>query len=101
VPVLLALCAVLNETVTPVLVAAGLFTRVAAAMGAIGMASAMYTSLWLAEEPVRAMLYVVAFATLSLAGPGALSLGRERTPNDNSLMNGGVASSASGGGATV
>jgi uncharacterized membrane protein YphA (DoxX/SURF4 family) len=73
-PVFLAFCAVLNETVTPVLISAGLFTRVVAAVATIGMAGAMYTSLWLAEEPVRALLYVVAFATLAFTGSGAYRL---------------------------
>ncbi len=73
-PVFLAFCAVLNETVTPVLISAGVLTRVVAVAAAIGMAGATYTSLWLVEEPVRAMLYVVAFATLAFTGSGAYRL---------------------------
>jgi putative oxidoreductase len=73
-PLLLALCAVLNETVTPLFVASGFLTRVAAAIGALGMAGALYTSLRVGEEPVRAALYVVAFATLALTGAGRYSV---------------------------
>ena len=72
-PLLLACCAVLNETVTPLFVISGFLTRVAATIGALGMAGAMYTSLRIGEEPVRAALYVVAFATLALTGAGQYS----------------------------
>jgi uncharacterized membrane protein YphA (DoxX/SURF4 family) len=73
-PLFLALCAVLNETVTPIFVVSGLLTRVAATIGALGMTGALYTSLRLGEEPVRAALYVVAFATLALTGAGQYSV---------------------------
>lgn len=69
-PLTLAFCAVLNETVTPLFIASGFLTRPAAAIGAFGMAGALYTSLRIGEEPVRAAVYVVAFATLTLTGPG-------------------------------
>jgi uncharacterized membrane protein YphA (DoxX/SURF4 family) len=73
-PLALAFCAVLNETVTPLFVASGFLTRVAGAIGALGMAGALYTSLRIGEEPVRAALYVVAFAAVALTGAGRYSL---------------------------
>jgi len=69
-PLLLSLCAVANETVISLLVAAGVITRLAAAVGAIGMSGAMYTSMRLQEEPLRAATYLVAFAGLALTGGG-------------------------------
>lgn len=87
-PLFLALCAVLNETVTPLFVASGFFIRVAATIGALGMTGALYTSLRLGEEPVRAALYVVAFATLAFTGAGKYSVDEileSKSASDGSL----------------
>lgn len=88
VPFLLSIGAVLNETLTPLLVAAGLATRVAASIGAVGFGGAFYTSIRLGEEPLRAATYLVAFATIAFTGAGRHSLdmsglfsGRDRTAN--------------------
>ncbi len=70
----LALFAIGNETVTPLLVACGVLPRLAALIGVIGFSGALYTSLRLAEEPVRAALYLIAFATLSVTGAGRYAL---------------------------
>ena len=78
-PLLFAIGAVLNETVTPSLVAAGLATRVAAGIGAIGFGGAFYTSLRLGEEPLRAATYLVAFATIALTGAGRYSIDHVRS----------------------
>ena len=73
-PFLLSVCAVANETIIPLLVAAGVVTRPAAALGAIGMSGTMYTSLRLHEEPLRAATYLVCFAALALTGAGRYSM---------------------------
>lgn len=71
----LALLAIGNETLTPICVALGVLARPAALIGAIGFAGALYTSLRIAEEPMRAALYLIAFATLTLTGAGRRALG--------------------------
>jgi uncharacterized membrane protein YphA (DoxX/SURF4 family) len=73
-PGFLGICAVLNESIGALLIACGFLTRPAAAVAALGMAVAMYVSLRLGEEPLRAMLYSIIFATLVLTGPGRFSM---------------------------
>jgi putative oxidoreductase len=73
-PAFLAICAVLNESVGALLVACGFLTRIAAAVGAVGMAVALYVSLRLGEEPLRAALYLVIFLGLAITGPGKFSI---------------------------
>ena len=71
-PALVALVATLNESVVPLLVAAGIATRSLAALVAIDMGIAFYLSLVpLHEEPLRAALYLVMFAGIAIAGPGS------------------------------
>ena len=74
VPALLAVCAVLNESVGAVFIAFGFLTRPAAVVGALGMAIAFYVSIRLGEEPVRAALYFVIFLGLAITGPGRFSI---------------------------
>jgi putative oxidoreductase len=73
-PALLAVCAVLNESVGALFIACGFLTRPAAAIGALGMAVAFYVSMRLGEEPVRAVLYFVIFLGLAITGPGRFSM---------------------------
>ncbi len=73
-PTLLSLCATFNESFTALFVACGLFTRVAAAVLAIDMLVSLGISVRLGEEPLRAALYGLIFATLAISGPGGLSL---------------------------
>jgi len=75
-PAFLAVCAALNESVLALAVAVGLATRVVAALIAAGMGVALVVSLRLEEEPVRALLYATAFATLATTGAGRFSLDR-------------------------
>jgi putative oxidoreductase len=73
-PALLAVCAVVNESVGALFIACGFLTRPAAAIGALGMAVAFYVSMRLGEEPVRAVLYFVIFLGLAITGPGRFSM---------------------------
>jgi uncharacterized membrane protein YphA (DoxX/SURF4 family) len=73
-PFLLALWITFNESIGALLISAGLCTRVLAASSALGMAGALYTSLRLGEDALRAALYLIIFVTLALTGPGKLSL---------------------------
>jgi uncharacterized membrane protein YphA (DoxX/SURF4 family) len=74
--VILALWVTLNESVGAFLIACGLFTRVFAISAALGMIGALYTSVRLGEDWLRAALYLIVFVTLSLTGPGRFSLDR-------------------------
>jgi uncharacterized membrane protein YphA (DoxX/SURF4 family) len=73
-PFVLALWITFNESIGAFLIACGLFTRLAAASAALGMIGALYTSVRLGEDWLRAALYLVIFLALSLAGPGRFSL---------------------------
>jgi putative oxidoreductase len=73
-PAFLGVCAVLNESIGALLMACGFLTRWAAAVAVLGMAVAVYISLRLGEEPLRALLYLVIFAALGLTGPGRFSI---------------------------
>lgn len=73
-PGFLGVCAALNESVGAFLVAVGLVTRPAAAIGVLGMAVAMYVSVRLGEDFLRAALYLIIFAGVAVAGPGRLSI---------------------------
>jgi putative oxidoreductase len=73
-PGFLGVCAVLNESIGALLIACGLLTRLAAAVSTLGMAGALYISLRLGEEPLRAMLYLIIFLALVLTGPGRFSM---------------------------
>jgi putative oxidoreductase len=73
-PACLAVCVVLNESLGALFMACGFLTRSAATLGVLGMSGALLTSLRLGEEPIRAALYLVAFLTLAVAGPGRFSV---------------------------
>lgn len=73
-PTLLAVCAVLNESIGALFIACGFLTRPAAAVGALGMMVAFYVSMRLGEDPLRAFLYFVIFLSLSITGPGRFSI---------------------------
>jgi|SRR5580704_2285610 putative oxidoreductase len=72
--VILALWVTFNESVGAFLIGCGLFTRVLACSAALGMAGALYTSVRIEEDWLRAALYLIAFAALSLTGPGRFSI---------------------------
>jgi uncharacterized membrane protein YphA (DoxX/SURF4 family) len=59
IPVALALWITFNESIGAFLVACGLLTRLAAASLALGMAGALYTSVRLGEDWLRAALYLI------------------------------------------
>jgi|SRR5215471_11181300 len=73
-PVLLAIWVTLNESIGCLLIACGGFTRIAAASAALGMAGALYVSLRLGEDWMRAALYLIVFSALSITGAGRLSI---------------------------
>jgi uncharacterized membrane protein YphA (DoxX/SURF4 family) len=75
-PVILALWITFNESIGALFLGCGLFTRVLAASAALGMAGALYTSVRLGEDWLRAALYLIVFTGLSLTGPGKLSVDR-------------------------
>lgn len=75
-PVVLALWITFNESIGAFLIACGLLTRILAMSAALGMAGALYTSLRLGEDWLRAALYLIVFVTLSLTGPGKFSIDR-------------------------
>jgi uncharacterized membrane protein YphA (DoxX/SURF4 family) len=72
-PFLLAVWETLNESLGAFLIGFGLLTRVTAASAALGMAGALYASLQLKEDWLRAALYLIVFSALALTGPGELS----------------------------
>ena len=74
--VILALWVTFNESVGAFLIGCGLFTRFLACSAALGMAGALYTSLRLGEDWLRAALYLIAFVSLSLTGAGRFSSDR-------------------------
>ena len=74
IPVALAIWITFNESIGAFLVGCGLFTRLFAASLALGMAGALYTSVRLGEDWLRAALYLIIFTTLTVTGPGEFSL---------------------------
>jgi uncharacterized membrane protein YphA (DoxX/SURF4 family) len=74
IPVALAIWITFNESIGAFLIGCGFLTRILAASLALGMAGALYTSVQLGEDWLRAALYVIIFTTLILTGPGELSL---------------------------
>jgi uncharacterized membrane protein YphA (DoxX/SURF4 family) len=74
--VILALWITFNESIGAFLIGCGLFTRYFALSAALGMAGALYTSVQLGEDWLRAALYLIVFTTLSLTGAGRLSVDR-------------------------
>lgn len=74
IPVVLAIWITFNESIGAVLVGCGFLTRLFAASLALGMAGALYTSVRLEEDWLRAALYLIVFISLVLTGPGEFSL---------------------------
>jgi uncharacterized membrane protein YphA (DoxX/SURF4 family) len=82
--VILALWITFNESIGAFLIGCGLFTRILAISAGLGMIGALYTSVRLGEDWLRAALYLIAFAALSFTGPGRFSIGRRlQTRNEN------------------
>ena len=73
-PAILAVWITFNESIGALLIGCGLFTRITAVSAALGMAGALYTSLHLGEDWLRAALYLIVFIALSLTGAGKLSI---------------------------
>jgi len=74
IPVALALWITFNESIGAFLIGCGLLTRLLAASAALGMAGALYTSVRLDEDWLRAALYLIVFTVLVLTGPGKFSV---------------------------
>ena len=74
--VILALWITFNESMGAFLIGCGLFTRVLSISLTLGMIGALYTSVQLGEDWLRAALYSIVFAALSLTGAGQFSIGR-------------------------
>ena len=80
----LALWITFNESIGAILIGCGFLTRLLAASAALGMAGALYTSVRLGEDWLRAALYLIVFTALVLTGPGKFSvdhlLQRKKSP---------------------
>jgi putative oxidoreductase len=74
IPVVLALWITFNESIGALLIGCGFLTKILAASAALGMAGALYTSVRLNEDWLRAALYLIAFVALALIGPGRFSV---------------------------
>ena len=74
--VVLAVWITFNESIGAFLIGCGLFTRILAASAALGMAGALYTSVQLGEDWLRAALYLIVFSALTLVGAGKFSVDR-------------------------
>jgi uncharacterized membrane protein YphA (DoxX/SURF4 family) len=74
IPVALAIWITFNESIGAFLIGCGFLTRILAASLALGMVGALYTSIQLREDWLRAALYLIIFTTLIFTGPGELSL---------------------------
>lgn len=75
-PLILALWITLNESIGAFFVGIGFLTRFAAASLALGMIGALYTSVRLGEDWLRAALYLIIFLSLTFTGPGKFSIDR-------------------------
>lgn len=74
IPVALAIWITFDESIGAFLIGCGFLTRLLAASLALGMAGALYVSVRLGEDWLRAALYLIIFITLILTGPGEFSL---------------------------
>ena len=72
--VALAMWITFNESIGAFLIGCGFLTRLFAASLTLGMAGALYTSVRLGEDWLRAALYLIIFVTLIFTGPGKFSL---------------------------
>jgi uncharacterized membrane protein YphA (DoxX/SURF4 family) len=88
IPVALALWITFNESIGAFLIGCGFLTRLLAASAALGMAGALYTSVRLGEDWLRAALYLIIFIALIFTGAGKFSvddlLKREKSPTAKS-----------------
>lgn len=75
-PIILALWITLNESIGAFFVGIGFLTRFAAASLALGMIGALYTSVRLGEDWLRAALYLIIFVGLTVTGAGKFSIDR-------------------------
>jgi uncharacterized membrane protein YphA (DoxX/SURF4 family) len=75
--VILAFWITFNESIGAFLIGCGVFARVLAISSALGMAGALYTSVQLGEDWLRAALYLIVFIALSLMGAGKFSIDRQ------------------------
>ena len=73
-PVILALWITLNESIGAFLIGIGFLTRFVAASVTLGMIGALYTSVRLGEDGLRAALYLIIFIGLIFTGPGKFSI---------------------------
>src|SRR5436309_11854549 len=74
IPVALAIWITFNESIGAFLIGCGFLTRLLAASLALGIAGALYTSVRLDEDWLRAALYLIVFVALPLIGPGKFSV---------------------------
>jgi uncharacterized membrane protein YphA (DoxX/SURF4 family) len=74
IPVALAIWITFNESIGAFLIGCGFLTRILAAGLALGMVGALYTSIQLREDWLRAALYLIIFTTLIFTGPRELTL---------------------------
>src|SRR5437762_5119713 len=74
IPAALAIWITFNESIGAFLVGCGFLTRLLAASLALGMVGALYTSIRLGEDWLRAALYLIIFTVLVLTGPGKFSV---------------------------
>lgn len=75
-PLILAVWITLNESVGAFFIGIGFLTRFAAASVALGMIGALYTSVQLREDWLRAALYLIIFTAVIFTGPGKFSVDR-------------------------
>ena len=75
-PVILALWIMLNESIAAFFIGLGFLPRFAAASLALGMIGALYTSVRLGEDWLRAALYFIILLSLTLTGAGKFSIDR-------------------------
>ncbi len=74
IPVALAIWITFNESIGAFLIGCGFLTRLLAASLAIGMGGALYTSVRLGEDWLRAALYLIIFIALTFTGAGKFSV---------------------------
>jgi uncharacterized membrane protein YphA (DoxX/SURF4 family) len=74
IPFALAVWITFNESIAAFLIGCGFLTRLLAASLALGMAGALYTSVRLGEDWLRAALYLIIFIALTFTGAGKFSV---------------------------
>ena len=74
IPVVLAIRITFNESIGAFLIGCGFLTRLLAASLALGMCGALYTSVRLGEDWLRAALYLIIFIALTFTGAGKFSV---------------------------